>query len=198
MRVDRKTQAAHRAAILHQASELFRRGGIERVGVADITRAAGLTHGAFYGHFPSKAALAAEACQHSMNGMAELWRNHAAEAQARGQDPLGALIDAYLSPATRDTPEQGCALSALGAETSRDPDLRAAMASGVDTLAQVLVEVLTSRHPHRHAATNTQAALAVMSAMSGGLILARTLAADPERSNAALAAAAALARRAAE
>jgi TetR/AcrR family transcriptional repressor of nem operon len=198
MRVDRKTQAAHRAAILHQASELFRRGGIERVGVADVTRAAGLTHGAFYGHFPSKAALAAEACQYSMRGVAELWRNHAAEAQARGEDPLGALIDAYLSPASRDTPERACALSALGAETSRDPALRAAMASGVDTLAEVLVEVLASVHPKRDIATHAQAALAVMSAMSGGLLLARTLAADPDRSNAALAAAAALARRAAE
>jgi len=198
MRVDRKTQAAHRAAILHRASELFRRGGIERVGVADITRAAGLTHGAFYGHFPSKAALAAEACQHSMNGMAELWRNRAAEARVRGQDPLGAVIDAYLSPASRDMPEQGCALSALGAETSRDPALRAAMASGVDALTQVLVEVLTGLHPKRKAAANAQAALAVMSAMSGGLLLARTLVADPERSNAALAAAAGLARRAAE
>jgi TetR/AcrR family transcriptional repressor of nem operon len=183
---------------LHQASELFRRGGIERVGVADITRAAGLTHGAFYGHFPSKAALAAEACQHSMYLTAELWRDRAAKARAREQDPLGALIDAYLSPASRDAPEQGCALSALGAETSRDPDLRSAMASGVNTLAQVLVEVLTSLHPDRDAATNDRAALAVMSAMSGGLLLARALAADPERSNAALAAAATLARRAAE
>ena len=59
MRVDPTTFAAHRAAILRQASRLFRRRGLGGVGVAEISRAAGLTHGAFYGHYPSKAALAA-------------------------------------------------------------------------------------------------------------------------------------------
>ena len=90
MRVSRQTLAAHRSAILDQASRLFRGRGLDGVGVADITRAAGLTHGAFYGHFPSKTALAAEACGRSLLQGAEHWRGRAARARAAGRDPLAA------------------------------------------------------------------------------------------------------------
>ena len=114
MRVTRRTLVEHRLAILEQAGRLFRRRGVASVAVADITRAAGLTHGAFYGHFPSKDALAAESCRHSLHVAAAGWRARADRAVARGDDPLAALIDTYLSPAHRDAPEGGCALAALG------------------------------------------------------------------------------------
>lgn len=194
MRVDRTTLAAHRAAILDRASALFRRDGIGAVGVADITRAAGLTHGAFYSHFPSKTALAAEACRHSLLAGAQSWRRRAEVAGQAGQDKLAAVIDAYLSAENRDRPEQACALPALGAETTRDPALRPAMAAGVAALAEVLRELLAERHPGRDADAHAQAALGMLATMSGGLVLARTLAADPDRSDAALAAAARLAK----
>jgi TetR/AcrR family transcriptional regulator, transcriptional repressor for nem operon len=198
MRVDQKTLAAHRAAILEQAGPLFRRRGIDAVAVADITRAAGLTHGAFYSHFASKTALAAESCQHSLERAAERWRQRAAEAVSGGHDPLAALIDAYLSAANRDAPDPSCALAALGPEASRNPDLRPAMDAGVTALVTVLQDVIAARQPEADAATHARAALAVLAAMNGGLILARALSADPERSATALAAAAALAKRAAE
>jgi TetR/AcrR family transcriptional repressor of nem operon len=194
MRVDQKTLAAHRAAILEQAGALFRRRGIESVPVADITRAAGLTHGAFYGHFTSKTALAAESCQHSLERAAERWRQCAADAVRDGQDPLAVLIDAYLSAANRDALESSCALAALGQETSRHPDLRPAIDAGVTALLAVLEDVIAVHQP---TAAPASAALAVLAAMNGGLTLARALAADPQRSAAALAAAATLAKRAA-
>ena len=146
MRVTQPTKAAHRAAILRQAGTLFRRDGIAAVGVAEITRAAGLTHGAFYGHFPSKTALAAEACCDSLERSAAHWRRRAEEAGRDGHDPLACLIDTYLSPASRDTPGSPPApLPALGSEASRDPDLRPAMAQGVAALAEVLTEILAAR-----------------------------------------------------
>ena len=194
MRVTPPTKAAHRAAILRQAGTLFRRDGIAAVGVAEITRAAGLTHGAFYGHFPSKTALAAEACCNSLERAAAHWRRRAEQALRDGRDPLACLIDTYLSPASRDTPETACALPALGSEASRDPDLRPAMTQGVAALAEVLTELLAARHPEWDAAQTTQAALAVLAALSGGLMLARTLAADPVKSDAALEAAATMAK----
>ncbi len=194
MRVDQKTLAAHRAAILEQAGPLFRRRGIDGVAVADVTRAAGLTHGAFYSHFPSKTALAAESCQHSLQRSAERWRQRAAEAARAGQDPLGAVIDAYLSTDNRDAPDPSCAFTALGPEASRNPELRPAMDAGVSALLLALQDVIAARTPEADAAAT---ALAVLATMSGGLALARTLIADPERSAAALAAAAALAKQAA-
>ena len=198
MKVDQKTMVAHRAAILEQASRLFRRHGIDGVAVADITGAAGLTHGAFYGHFPSKTALAAESCRHSLERSAERWREYAATVKRAGADPIAALIDDYLTPAKRDSRERSCAIASLGHEASRDRDLRSAMAAGVDALAEVLQELIAERRPDMAPAAHADAALAALAAMSGGLNLARLLSANPERSAAALRAAAALAKRAAE
>lgn len=198
MRVDQKTFAAHRAALLEHAAPLFRRRGIDGVAVADITRAAGLTHGAFYSHFASKSALAAESCSASLERAASRWRQRAADAAQQGDDPLAALIDAYLSPANRDTADPNCTFAALGQESSRDPAMRPAMDAGVSALLAALQEVIAARKPDAGIAWQTSTAMAVLAAMNGGLILARTLAADPERSDAALAAASVLAKRAAE
>ncbi len=190
--------AAHRASILRHAGRLFRQHGIGGVAVADITGAAGLTHGAFYGHFPSKTALAAEACRHSLENSARIWRERAAEARAAGKDPLAALIDAYLTPKHRDSREASCMLASLGPEASRDPQLCPDLAVGVNALAGVLQELIAERRPDDEPKQHHRAALAVLAALSGGLNLARALSADPERSAAALESAAVLARRAAE
>jgi TetR/AcrR family transcriptional repressor of nem operon len=198
MKVDRETMAAHRAAILTQAGKLFRQHGIDGVAVADITGAAGLTHGAFYGHFSSKSALVADACRTSLEHAAAIWRQRAAAATHAGADPIAALIDAYLTPERRDQPDSSCMLAALGSEACREPNLQSAMAAGVTALVSVLQELIAERRPDATPAAHAQAALAALAAMSGGLTLARTLAADPERSAAALEGAAALAKRAAQ
>jgi TetR/AcrR family transcriptional regulator, transcriptional repressor for nem operon len=198
MRVDRKTMAEHRAAILRQAGRLFRQHGIDGVAVADITSAAGLTHGAFYGHFPSKTALAAESCRHSLETSARFWRERAAAARAEGTDPLEALIDSYLTPERRDSREASCMLASVGPEASRNPELCPDLTIGVTALTDVLRELIGERQPTADPKQHYQAALAVLAALSGGLNLARALSADPERSAAALESAAALAKRAAE
>ena len=194
MRVTKETQAAHRAAILNEAGRLFRGQGIGAVAVADITRAAGLTHGAFYGHFASKTALAAETCRASLAEGARHWRRRAARARAEGRDPLAAIIDGYLTERHRDCPEDGCALASLGPEIVRaEPPLCEALEAGVTALTEVLEEEIAARRPRLDAAARAGAALAVLAALSGGLILARACAADPQRSRAALRAAAELA-----
>jgi TetR/AcrR family transcriptional repressor of nem operon len=183
--------------MLEQAGRLFRRRGIGAVGVADITKAAGLTHGAFYGHFPSKSVLAAETCRAGLLASAAAWRRRAERAARAGIDPVGALIDAYLAPGHRDAPEGGCSIATLGPEAARDPELRAALADGTEALLAALRDVLADARPAIAAQDRAAAALAMLSAMNGGLILARMLVDRPDASAAALAAAAAAARRAA-
>ena len=61
MRVTRKQAAANREKVLDVAGTLFRERGFDGIGVADIMKRAGLTHGGFYGQFASKDDLAAEA-----------------------------------------------------------------------------------------------------------------------------------------
>ena len=74
MRVTREQAAAHRERIVQVASTLFRKHGFDGIGVADIMKAAGLTHGGFYGHFASKDDLAAEACILHFLGPDKPWR----------------------------------------------------------------------------------------------------------------------------
>jgi TetR/AcrR family transcriptional repressor of nem operon len=198
MKVDQKTLAANREAILQQAGKLFREHGIEGVTIAEITAAAGMTHGGFYGHFESKTALVAESCRTSLQASAARWRKVAKKVREAGGDPVAALIDDYLTPARRDSRERSCVLAALGAEVSRDPTLQPAMAEGARLLTEVLTELIAERHPDAPPGTAEQAALATLAAMSGGLSLARTLADTPDLSTAALTAAAALAKRAAD
>ena len=195
MKVTKEAAAAHRDALLQQAGRLFRRRGIEAVSLAEVSRAAGLTHGAFYGHFPSKTALAAEATAASLEGGAQRWRRRAARARAAGTDPLAAIIDAYLSPAHRDAPEDGCALAALGPEIVRaEPPLGTALRGGVGALLEVLGEEIASLVPILSPSARHDMALGMLAAMTGGLVLARALAADAPASMAALRSAAATAR----
>lgn len=197
MRVDRPTLAAHRAAILEQAARLFRKRGLHGVGVAEISRAAGLTHGAFYGHYASKTALAAEALGTALLDSAGKWRQRAARARAEGADPLAALVGAYLTESHRDSAERGCALSALGPEIARaEPPLPEALRAGAQALADVLAEEIARARPALPAAACRAAALAMLATMTGGLSLARALAADAEASRLTLSAAADLALRA--
>ena len=61
MKVSKAQVTENRQAILQAAARLYRERGFTGVGVADIAREAGLTHGGLYRHFESKEALAAEA-----------------------------------------------------------------------------------------------------------------------------------------
>src|SRR3989475_7976352 len=54
MRVSRKEAEANRERVVEVASALYRKHGFDGVGVADIMKKAGLTHGGFYGHFRSE------------------------------------------------------------------------------------------------------------------------------------------------
>jgi TetR/AcrR family transcriptional repressor of nem operon len=197
MRVDRPTVVSHRAAILDAAGRLFRRHGIAAVPVAEVTREAGLTHGAFYGHFASKDALAAESCRTSLEEAAERWAARAERARAFGREPIGALIDAYLTERHRDSPEEGCALAALGPEIARaGAPLADALGAGVAALAVVLEQEIARRDPTMAEPDRTRTALAILATLTGGIVLARACRANPVRSHAALDGAARLARQA--
>lgn len=199
MKVNRALAAAHRQALLEQGGMLLRRRGIEGVSIAEVAQAAGLTHGAFYGHFASKTALVAESVAAALAAGAQRWRDRAARARDAGGDAIAAVIDAYLTERHRDAPEHGCALAALGPEVSRAaPPLSAALHAGTIALAGVLADELGLLHPDLAAPERQARALAILATLTGGLAIARALANDPAASSAALHAAARLARAAAD
>ncbi len=199
MKVSRTVAAEHRRVMLEQSGRLLRRHGIEGVSIAGVARAAGLTHGAFYGHFASKTALVAEAAKTSLFLSARRWHALTKWRRSEGEEGLAALIAYYLREAHRDIPEIGCTLASLGPEMSRaEPALAEALQKGTAALLMVLAGEIGMLHPGLAAAARQGRALAVLSAMTGGLVLARALAGDGAASRAALESAAVVARAAAD
>lgn len=174
MRTSREETARNRERILSIAGRLFRERGLNGVSVAEIMAAAGLTHGGFYRHFPSKEALAAEACARVAEGTGANW----CEARdAAAEDALRALIDRYLTTEHRDSAATGCIYASLGCEIGRSSDdaLHQIFAEGL----QGLVNVLSEAGPEAHAEERRSAAIGHLSSLAGALILARATKGTP-------------------
>jgi TetR/AcrR family transcriptional regulator, transcriptional repressor for nem operon len=138
MRKSRSEAAKTRERIVTAAAAEFRQHGIAATGLADLMKAAGLTHGGFYRHFASKDQLVAEACSAAVATMNE--RVASSASRKRGRKGLEAAVADYLSTEHRDNPRDGCPLAALGSELARaDTPARAAATAGflklVDALA---------------------------------------------------------------
>jgi TetR/AcrR family transcriptional regulator, transcriptional repressor for nem operon len=186
MRVSRERAAENRERIIDVAGRLFRERGLDGIGVANLMKAAGLTHGGFYGNFESKQDLALEACERVLARSAETWPAMA------GKDPkvpLKGLLDWYLTARHRDRPGEGCIYAALASDVARQnsPALRRTFTAGLRPLIDTLVRIV----PGRSNAARRQKALACLSAMVGALILARAVD-DTKLSDEILAAARAL------
>jgi TetR/AcrR family transcriptional repressor of nem operon len=93
MRVSKERAAENHQRILDVASSMFREKGFDGVGVADLMKGAGLTHGGFYGHFQSKEELAARACTRALEASEERWTKLVDDAP---DESLGAVVSSYL------------------------------------------------------------------------------------------------------
>lgn len=169
MKVSRAQAEENRKRIVEAAGRLFRERGIDGIGVAGLMKAAGLTHGGFYGHFKSKEDLAAQACAGALAENRRRWQGVIDKAR---QDPLSALIDFYVSEAHRDAPGKGCALATLGIDAARhDRSVRAAFTGGI----RGYLDLLLAMAPGRSKAAKRRKALATLSGMVGAIVLARAV-----------------------
>jgi TetR/AcrR family transcriptional repressor of nem operon len=162
MRKHTEHKAATRARIVEAASALFRQHGIDGVGVDAVMHAAGLTHGGFYGHFPSKEALVAEVSAASLARAATRWER--ISETERPASALTRIVESYLDPAHVADLERGCVLTTLGPEVARRPDAREALGRSVERMVAVLADLLPGGRPQ---------ALAALSGMIGAVVLAR-------------------------
>jgi TetR/AcrR family transcriptional repressor of nem operon len=181
MRVSREKFAQSRNRILEAAATLFREKGFDGVGLADIMKAAGLTHGGFYGHFGSKEDLEAQALSLAMAQSLTNWSQAVDSAAAR---PLAALAGQYLTPYYRDNRGEGCPIAALGCDAAREGEcVRGALTAGLEPVLALLSNVV----PGRSKAQRRRKAIAALAEMVGAMILARAVN-DPALSNEILAA----------
>ena len=170
MKVTREKSAEHRATLIETASRLFRERGIDGVGVAEISKAAGLTHGALYGQFPSKQALAAEALTHG------LARSQAAMTAPKphGAPTVADQLDLYLSLDHRDNLAEGCAMAASASEIARqDEAVSARFAEGFEQMVEAAQASLKAT---MLGADDRARALTICAAMIGAVATARATA----------------------
>jgi TetR/AcrR family transcriptional regulator, transcriptional repressor for nem operon len=163
MRVSKAVAAANHERILSEAARLFRERGLDGIGVDALTRAAGLTHGSLYSRFGSKEKLAAEAISHAFGCTAAKWD---------GVRSLKKYTDAYLSAAHRDSPGDGCTISALGCEIPRQgKSVKHRFTEGVrKSMARIAGLIAAGGERRRE-----EGAIAVMATMIGALVLARAV-----------------------
>jgi TetR/AcrR family transcriptional repressor of nem operon len=167
MRVTREQAEANRERVLKTAGRLFRQHGFDGIGVADIMKRAGLTHGGFYGHFSSKEDLAAEACARVLGKAGWIER-----ITGTPNPSLEQFVREYLSPSHRDDPSRGCLFAAVGSDVVRQPrSVRRAFTDGLRSRLESLQKLI----PGRSARVRRERTLATMAALVGALVLARAV-----------------------
>lgn len=157
--------------IVRTAARIIRHKGYDGMGVADIMKEAGLTHGGFYAHFPSRTALLAEAADQA--GAESLERLGKVAAGAPAGQALQVLVDAYLADANATVPDWGgCTMAALGSDTARqDPEVRRAFTRRTKEFIDLVARQLPGwGQPGQH-----EQAMATLSCMVGALILSRAV-----------------------
>lgn len=169
MKVSREQAAQNRERIVEAAAQLFRERGFEGIGVADLMKEAGLTHGGFYGHFSSKDDLIAEASRRALTRSLALFSNLPERAS---RDPLSTVADTYLTSTHRDDPGTGCLLAAVGSDVSRQgPAARRAVTDHIRSA----VELLTKLIPSRSRAARRQKAITTYATLVGAMVMARAV-----------------------
>lgn len=105
--------------ILDAAARALRRQGYAGVGVAEVMKEAGLTHGGFYAHFKSRDALLAAAIAHAGTDSVRILSRRIAALREAGASPVRALVEAYLADEHVASCDRGCPVAALGSEIAR-------------------------------------------------------------------------------
>lgn len=169
MKISKKTVEQNRERVIDTAARLFRERGIDGIGVVDLMKAAGLTHGGFYRQFKSKDDLVVQAVRRAYDDMSE----DLARRIAASDDPLQTLVRHYVSDYHRDDPGHGCSLAALAADAARhdDPVLREFFGSIVSNY----IALLTALVPGRDSMAKRSAAIAALAEMIGSVVLSRVV-----------------------
>src|SRR5690349_23637961 len=159
-----------RDRIVRAAARALRKHGYEGVGVADVMKEAGLTHGGFYAHFKSRdALLAAAAEQEGVESREHLSRVIAA---AKPGQELMALVDAYLSDGHVAAPEQGCAIAAAGSEVPRqEVEVRRAASRRIKDM----IGLIERQSPEWGKSAAHDKAMGIAATLVGTVVLARAV-----------------------
>ncbi|KUL71166.1 MULTISPECIES: TetR/AcrR family transcriptional regulator [unclassified Streptomyces] len=180
-RITKEEKARNRQNIVEAAGRMFRAQGIDAVGIADLMKEAGLTHGGFYNHFASKDDLAVEVCNASFAASLGVLAQAVADGDAPAGSPLRRVVDDYLSAEHRDAPDGGCPSASLVIDAGRhDETIQRSYAAGVEGYLTGFAAELAREHdgePDGGVGPQEARAEAVLllSRMVGAMVLARAV-----------------------
>lgn len=169
-----------RRRMIETAGRRFKSDGIDGSGIATLVADAGLTNGAFYGHFASKDDLVASVVAQQLSDQVAV-----VNALPAGLASVEAFLREYLSPVHRDDLAGGCPSAALLDEIGRcDVAVREAYTQGAASMIQAIARHVDDGDPQR---TNERA-MGLFTLLVGSLQAARAVT-DPALSDRMLAAA---------
>lgn len=169
MRVSRVQAEENRQTVIDVASRLFRKHGFDGIGLKDLMKGAGLTQGAFYKQFTSKEDLAAQASKRALESATKRWSN---AAEAKPEDPLGAVVRFYLSMAHCAQKLDGCPIVTLGSDAARQgSEVKASFEAGIRAHLEMLDNWLNETSDEERASR----AMSVLSTMVGAVVLSRAV-----------------------
>src|ERR1044072_2070629 len=165
-----------RERILRAAARGIRKNGYEGVGVAEVMKEAGLTHGGFYAHFESRDALLAAAADQAGAETIE-YLTRAIAAAKPGQE-LMALVDTYFSDGHVAHPEQGCVIAAAGSEVPhQEEEVRRAASRRIKDI----IGLIERQSPDWGKSAAHDKAMGIAATLVGTVVLARAVD-DPQLS----------------
>lgn len=158
------------------AGRMLREKGPEGLVVAQVMKQAGLTHGGFYAHFPSKDALLAEALGSVFAYSRERYRKLVDGLPPR--HALATFIDHYVSVAHRDDPSRGCPIVVLNSDLPRQSrKFRETFDGGVKGLVETLNGLIRNAgiDPANDNEGGETLAASILSAMAGAVAISRAV-----------------------
>jgi len=169
MRYSAEHKAETKRRILAAAGRGFRKEGFGLMGVDGLARGAGVTSGAFYGHFRSKV----EAFRASLIGGLDEFRQGIEQFQARfGQSWVEPLAEFYFTDRVTCDLADGCALPSLSGDVARS-DSKTKAAFQKEYLG--IVATLAKGLPGASAESREARALVMTALFAGGVTIARSV-----------------------
>ena len=157
-----------RLKILMGAGRGFRRAGFGGSGVDGLAKEAGVTSGAFYAHFKSKAEAFREVVFIGLEGLIRNVQTKRAELGNRWRE---AYIDFYLGERRTCDVSESCALQSLSIEVARaDDEARETYEEQLKIIIATVADGLEGKPKHRR-----EEAMTLLALLVGGVTLARAV-----------------------
>ena len=168
------SKANTHARLVEAAAARFKERGVDGISLSDLMKELKLTHGGFYRHFDSRDELVTEALELALTETGQAMRERLLDGDKAN---LAAFVDFYLEEGHRDERAAGCAVAALAGDAPRkSADVQAQFRQHIERNLETLSDALRAGGSADDARA---AAVLVLSALYGALIMARAVGDSP-------------------